>query len=43
LAAGEELYDSTEDLSFFANEPSPEVLSARQAALRQRFSARCAK
>jgi peptidoglycan/xylan/chitin deacetylase (PgdA/CDA1 family) len=43
LAAGEELYDSTEDLSFFAAEPRPEVLSARQAGLRQRLSKRCAK
>ena len=43
LAAGEELYDSAEDLSFFASEPPAHVLAARQAALRERFAKRCAK
>ena len=43
LASGEELYDSTEDLTYFAVEPAAEVLSGRQAALRQRMSKRCAK
>ena len=43
LARGEQLYDSTEDLSFFAAEPSAEVLAARQEIMRKRFGERCAK
>lgn len=41
LAAGEELYDVTEDLQPFTREPDPQWLAQRQRALRERLAGRC--
>lgn len=41
LAAGEELFDVTEDLAPFASEPSAAWLADRQKALRERLTDRC--
>lgn len=41
LSGNEELYDSTEDLTPFAVEPTAAELAARQVALRSRYMKRC--